>query len=168
MQSVRKCIATLKGLGIADCDLWVDAPGMGLAVISDFNELDWYPNEFFGNNPPEDRDRYINLAAECWNDAGLELMTGRVHIKSKQPDKTLYTQLTTRKKEFTDDSKIRNEKKDKMKARNLSSPDRADALLGAIWASIRGAAGVWTGEGNKPIVGKSQHAVTHTGKFCPI
>lgn len=50
----------------------------------------------------------------------------------------------------------------------VSSPDRADALLGAIWASIRGAAGVWTGEGNKPIVGKSQHAVTHTGKFCPI
>lgn len=102
---------------------------MGLAVISDFNELDWYPNEFFGNNPPEDRDRYINLAAECWNDAGLELMTGRVHIKSKQPDKTLYTQLTTRKKEFTDDSKIRNEKKDKMKARNLSSPDRRTPCL---------------------------------------
>ncbi len=59
VQSVRKCIATLKGLGIADCDLWEDAPGMGLAVISDFNESGWYPNEFFGNNPPEDRDRYI-------------------------------------------------------------------------------------------------------------
>ncbi len=67
-----------------------------------------------------------------------------MHIKSKLPDKKLYTQLTTRKKEFTDDSKIRNEKKDKMKARNLSSPDRADALLGAIWASIRGFTGVWT------------------------
>lgn len=33
-----------------------------------------------------------------------------------------------------------------MKARNLSSPDRADALLGAIWASFRGSSGVWTGE----------------------
>lgn len=168
VQSVRKCIATLKGLGIADCDLWVDAPGMGLAVISDFNESGWYPNEFFGNNPPEDRDRYINLSAECWNDAGLELMTGRVHIRSRRSDKTLFVQLTTRKKEYADDSRLRNEKKEKMKARNLSSPDRADALLGAIWASFRGVSGVWTGEGNRPIVGKSQHAVKHTGKFYPI
>ena len=77
-------------------------------------------------------------------------------------------QLTTRKKEYADDSRLRNEKKEKMKARNLSSPDRADALLGAIWASFRGVSGVWTGEGNRPIVGKSQHAVKHTGKFYPI
>lgn len=168
VQSVRKCIATLKELGIADCDLWVDAPGMGLAVINDFHEMGWYPNEFFGNNPPEDKDRYINLAAECWNDAGLELITGRVHIKAKHADTVLFTQLTTRYKEYADDSKIRNEKKEKMKSRGIHSPDRADALLGAIWTSIRGAAGVWTGEGNKPVVGKSQHAVRHTGKFCPI
>lgn len=57
-------------------------------------------------------------------------MTGRVHIRSRRPDKTLFVQLTTRKKEYADDSRLRNEKKEKMKARNLSSPDRADALLG--------------------------------------
>ena len=146
VQSVRKCIATLKGLGIADCDLWVDAPGMGLAVINDFHEMGWYPNEFFGNAQPKCKDRYINLAAECWNDAGLELMTGRVHIRAKHADKVLFEQLTTRYKEYADDSKVRNEKKEKMKARGVRSPDRADALLGAIWASIRGFTGVWTEE----------------------
>lgn len=167
VQSVRKCIALLTELGIPDCDLWVDAPGMGLAVINDFHEEGWFPNEFFGNNPSEDRDRYMNLAAECWNDAGLELMTGRVHIKAKHADTVLFTQLTTRYKEYADDSKIRNEKKERMKNRGLSSPDRADGLLGAIWASIRGAAGIWTGEGNRPVVGKSAHAVQHA-RFRPI
>ena len=34
-------------------------------------------------------DRYINLSAECWPDAGLALMTGRVHIRSRRPDMTL-------------------------------------------------------------------------------
>lgn len=73
-----------------------------------------------GTTLREDRDRYINLSAECWNDAGLELMTGRVHIRSRRPDKTLFVQLTTRKRNM-DDSRLRNEKKEKMKARNLSS-----------------------------------------------
>lgn len=166
VQGVRRCIATLSGLGVADCDLWVDAPGMGLAVVSDFNEAGWFPNEFFGNHPPEDRERYANLAAECWNDAGLELTCGRVHVRVME--KVLFNQLTSRKKEFADDSKIRNEKKEKMKARGLTSPDRADALLGAVWASIRGASGVWTGNGNKPIVGRSQHAIKSPGRFMPF
>ena len=73
-------------------------------------------------------------------------MTGRVHIRAKHADKVLFEQLTTRYKEYADDSKVRNEKKEKMKARGVRSPDRADALLGAIWASIRGFTGVWTEE----------------------
>jgi hypothetical protein len=76
---------------------------------------------------------YANLATEWWSVVG-ELIE---HRKTVLPnDEKLIAQLTSRRKLYDSKGKERLESKGDMKARGLESPDRADALIGAIMLGI--------------------------------
>jgi hypothetical protein len=47
-------------------------------------------------------------------------------------DPLTFSQITTRKSEWNETGKLRIESKEKMAAKGMKSPDRADALLGCI------------------------------------
>jgi hypothetical protein len=73
---------------------------------------------------------YSNLGSEVWHQGAREIARRRLII---QNDPTLWRQLSTRKSEIASGGKLRAEPKEDMKSRGISSPDRADALLGAIY-----------------------------------
>ena len=79
----------------------------------------------------------------------MDITQGRVKLLDLDP--VLFRQLTTRRMEYADKGKVRLEDKKKMAERGLKSPDRADAILGAIWTGTA-MSGVWTGEGTAPEV----------------
>lgn len=88
------------------------------------------------NGSSSDDDHYENKGTETWaivRDLLEENFTA--NIQGKEPiielpnDEKLISQLTTRKYKMTSKGKIMLEKKEDMKKRGLSSPDRADAVV---------------------------------------
>lgn len=152
VQAVRRAIEIFKRIGVHDCDVWVDAPGLGIAMINDFREEGWYVNEFWGGSQPEDQERYVSLIAEVWFNGAVDITQGRIRLDKVDP--VTFRQLTTRRMEYAGRGKVRVEEKEKMAERGLKSPDRADAILGAIWTGTA-MSGVWTGEGTAPEVGEA-------------
>jgi hypothetical protein len=76
---------------------------------------------------------YANLAAESWSVVG-ELVE---HRKIVLPaNEKLVAQLTSRRKLYDSKGREKLESKGDMWARGLESPDRADALIGAVMLGI--------------------------------
>jgi hypothetical protein len=81
---------------------------------------------------------YANLAAEWWSVVG-ELVE---HRKIVLPNgEKLVAQLTSRRKLYDSKGRERLESKADMQARGVESPDRADALIGAIMLNTPGQSG---------------------------
>jgi hypothetical protein len=72
---------------------------------------------------------YANLAAEWWSVVG-ELVEHRKIVLAA--DERLVAQLTSRRKLYDSKGRERLESKADMRARGLESPDRVDALIGAV------------------------------------
>lgn len=81
------------------------------------------------NNDPCLSKNYANRGAEMWYDA--KQMFKEQKIIMLNDEKTI-TQLTSRRVDFTAKGIMGLEKKESLASRNLPSPDRADALCGAI------------------------------------
>ena len=72
---------------------------------------------------------YTNLSAEWWSAIG-QLIERRLLIIPN--DEKLIAQLTSRRKLYDSKGRERLESKADMRARGVESPDRADAIIGAI------------------------------------
>jgi hypothetical protein len=72
---------------------------------------------------------YTNLAAEWWSTVG-QLIEGMAVIIPN--DEKLVAQLTSRRKQYDSKGREKLESKADLRARGVESPDRADALIGAI------------------------------------
>jgi hypothetical protein len=135
MQGVRQFIQLFGREELSAGQIWGDADGLGTVMIDALAEAGWRINRFHGGQAATERDEYANLIAEVWHVGAREIERGRVHLG--QLDAKAFDQLTTRKSEWTDTGKLRVESKDKMRANGVKSPDRADALLGAIACGAR-------------------------------
>jgi hypothetical protein len=76
---------------------------------------------------------YANLAAEWWSVVGEPVEHQKIVLSN---DEKLIAQLTSRRKLYDSKGRERLESKADMRARGLESPDRADALIGAIMPGI--------------------------------
>jgi hypothetical protein len=150
VQSVRRAIRVLRQHNIDSSAVWVDAPGIGLAMISQFAEEGYPVNEYWGGAPASDNTRFGSLIAETWISGAIDIATGKIGLMTNDPE--LCRQLTTRRTEWDAKGRMRLESKEAMREHGLHSPDRADAILGAIWTGSQ-TSGVWTGKGTHPIVG---------------
>lgn len=72
---------------------------------------------------------YTNLAAEWWSTVGQPIERRAVIIPN---DEKLVAQLTSRRKQYDSKGREKLESKADLRARGVESPDRADALIGAI------------------------------------
>lgn len=103
----------------------VDAGGVGASPI-DWLRHNGYPvNAINFGAAPTKADRYKNLRAEMWG-RGREWLKAGGCIEDSDD---LVTDLTGVEYGYTATNQILLEKKEDMKARGLSSPDRADALM---------------------------------------
>jgi hypothetical protein len=72
---------------------------------------------------------YANLSAEWWSTVGQLIERRQIIIPN---DEKLVAQLTSRRKLYDSKGREKLESKADLRARGVESPDRADALIGAI------------------------------------
>lgn len=109
----------------------VDIIGLGAGVGDRLKEMG-QPVFFINGSEASSRpDRYINLRAEMYFTAAEKFADGLVKIPN---DRALITELNSvQYKIVNSQGKVKVEEKDEIKKRLGRSPDKADALVMAIW-----------------------------------
>lgn len=105
-----------------------DGGGLGKPMLDRLAQLGWHLQRVHNNSKPRDA-AYGNHASETWNEGAKDIEHNRVILENI--DDTTAAQLTERTG-YTNGDKLCVEAKEDMKARGLDSPDRADAILGAL------------------------------------
>jgi hypothetical protein len=89
----------------------------------------------------KDSDRYASIVAEQWDQLNTLIVKRRIILPNSEE---LFAQLSNRRREYSIKEglvKIKLESKADMRARNVSSPDLADAAVLALmngWGSLPG------------------------------
>jgi hypothetical protein len=76
---------------------------------------------------------FANLSAEWWSTVGTLIERRLIRIPN---DEKLIAQLTSRRKEYDSKGREKLESKADPASRGIESPDRADALIGAVMLGI--------------------------------
>ena len=92
-------------------------------------EEGFYLHRFNNGSPAKRSDIYANLSAEWWSTVGQLIERRQIIIPN---DEKLIAQLTSRRKLYDSKGREKLESKADLRARGVESPDRADALIGAI------------------------------------
>lgn len=106
-----------------------DNCGLGAVMIDRLHELGWCIQRDEANAQADDPERYMNRSAETWGEGAKAIEAGQWCIME---DEALTGQLISRKTKPRSDGRIQLESKEDMSKRGLGSPDRADAILGAM------------------------------------
>jgi hypothetical protein len=92
-------------------------------------EEGFYLQRFNNGSPATRSDIYANLSAVWWSTVGQLIERRQIRIPN---DEKLIAQLTSRRKLYDSKGRERLESKADLRASGVESPDRADALIGAI------------------------------------
>lgn len=106
-----------------------DNCGLGAVIIDRLHELGWCIQRDDAGAAADDSERYVNRSAETWGEAAQQIEAGQWIIAD---DEQLQAQLISRKTKPRSDGRVQLESKEEMKKRGIGSPDRADAVLGAM------------------------------------
>ena len=133
MSAVGQFVALFNKLkrehGLKPEEISGDADGLGKPMVDAIHEVGWPIYEFRGGAGPRFDQDYYNAISEVWGEGTKEIDRMEVIL----PDDTeLKAQLVTRKSRFSPKGKLWLETKDDLRKRNVESPDRADAVLGAL------------------------------------
>lgn len=123
-------------IGLQPEEVEGDADGMGIVFCHALAEAGWPIGEFHGGAQPRfspgrtsDQGDYYNLIAEVWTE-GTESIRRREWLLPD--DDELKGQLVSRKTKRNSKGLMMLESKEEMTERGIPSPDRADAVLGAM------------------------------------
>lgn len=118
-------------------DIFGDNGGMGKSMIDRIHELGWHIHRVdFGIAAARNDNVYSNRGTEIWWETVKEIEKCQIIFPN---DRTFFSQATTRRRLFDAKGRMIAEPKKEMFKRGLRSPDRADAVLGALWARRSGA-----------------------------
>jgi hypothetical protein len=145
-----------------DKEIWIDADGLGINFVKHMHENGRMVRGFYGGRPALEDDRYAHEITEVWNEAITDIINGRIHIVGGLDPET-FRQITTRRVEWDAKGRLKLESKEKMRERGLPSPDRADALLGAIFKARSGKSGF--SESSKMMVPTSSPMIVPSLRF---
>lgn len=116
-------------LGLKPEEIEGDSAGGGELVIQQLASMGWPIGRANNGSPARGDEHYANLGAEMWFEGGMKIVRREIVLPD---DNDLRGQLLDRKKVFHDKGKLAIESKKAMKLRGVPSPDRADAVLGAM------------------------------------
>jgi hypothetical protein len=128
MHSVGKFLTHFRRLGLQGHQIGGDE-GYGHQLMDAMQESNFYLQRINNGSQAKRADIYFNLNAEWWSIVG-QLIERR--IISIPNDEKLIAQLTSRQKLYDSKGRERLESKGDLKGRGGDSPDRADALIGAV------------------------------------
>jgi hypothetical protein len=135
MAACGRFIIELRRLGLIPSQVWGDEGGVGRPMCDAMREAGWDINRV-NNGEASPLGEYVNVGAEIWFTSGKEIEKCAI-VLPDDPDGILMEQLTSRNGTVTSKAKFQLESKEEMRKRGVSSPDRADAVLGVIWARGR-------------------------------
>jgi hypothetical protein len=128
MHSVGKFISHFRRLGLAGYDIGGDE-GYGHQLMDRMQEEGFYLQRFNNGSPAKRTEIYSNLSAGWWSTVAQLIERRAVIIPN---DEKLVAQLTSRRKQYDSKGREKLESKADLRARGVESPDRADAIIGAI------------------------------------
>ena len=130
MASVGRFVVEFTKAGLKPENIFCDEGGLGRPMADALRDAGWAINRINFGARPRDPEKFTNLAAEMWYE------TARLIEKSElllpHDDEVLMAQLTSRRCRANKAGKLELETKGEMRARGLSSPDRADAVCMAV------------------------------------
>jgi hypothetical protein len=129
MIAVGEFIRLFREHDLDPAEIAADEGGLGIVVCDRLDEAGWPVRRVNNGSSPIKRDAYCNLAAENWYTARTEIERRRIILPN---DRALIAQLTSRRGWPDSKGRLQVEPKSAMRSRGLGSPDRADAVIGAI------------------------------------
>jgi hypothetical protein len=131
MSACGEFIMMFNKLGLRPEYISADAGGMGKVWCDRFAELGWNVNRIDFGSKANNTQFYSNKAAEIWGEGAKKIEDKKIILP--KDDETLKQQLITRKWDgYFSDGKMKLVSKEKMRNEGLKSPDRAEAVLGAM------------------------------------
>jgi hypothetical protein len=132
MHSVGKFLTHFRRLGLSGWQIGGDE-GYGHQLMDRMAEEGFHLKRVNNGSQAKRADIYFNLSAEWWSTVGQLIERRQIAIPN---DEKLIAQLTSRRKLYDSKGRERLESKADLAARGVESPDRADALIGAIMQGI--------------------------------
>jgi hypothetical protein len=129
MKAVGRFIQLFREHNLSASDIAGDEGGLGKVMCDALSEAGFEIRRENNGAPPVNADAYANRAAEIWYEGRTEIERQRIILPA---DNVLIAQLTTRRGWPNSRGKMELEPKAAMRARGLSSPDRAEAVLGTM------------------------------------
>ncbi|MEN9631945.1 MAG: hypothetical protein RL077_349 [Verrucomicrobiota bacterium] len=111
-------------------EIGADADGLGAPMLDRLAELGWHLCRERNGSASDDPEAYANRGAETWFE-GAERIKRREVILADLDEETR-AQMCGRRRKPNSSGKLALESKEEMRRRGVTSPDRADALLGCL------------------------------------
>jgi hypothetical protein len=132
MNSVGRFLAHFRRLGLIGYQIGGDE-GYGHQLMDRMAEQSYHLQRFNNGSPAKRNDIFANLSAEWWSTVGELVERKLIRIPN---DEKLIAQLTSRRKFYNSSGKEKLESKEDLRSRGVESPDRADALIGAVMMAL--------------------------------
>jgi hypothetical protein len=130
MSAVGRFIRLFEEQGLNSGQICGDGSGLGKPICDRLKEEGWFVRPINNGAPAHDSNHYQNLAAQIWAEGARLIEKGEIILPD---DDLLRSQLTTRRASLNSRGQVQLESKESMKRRGCPSPDRADAVLGALF-----------------------------------
>ena len=128
MHSVGKFLNWFRRLNLHGYEIGGDE-GYGHQLMDRMAEEGFYLKRVNNGSPALRSDIFANLSAEWWSTVGQLIERRMLRIPN---DEKLVAQLTSRRKLYDSRGREKLESKADLASRGVESPDRADALIGAV------------------------------------
>jgi hypothetical protein len=122
-------IAAFTRLGLKPHQIDGDEGGGGKLICDHLQDMGWRINRVNNGAAPRYCQHYANLAAEMWFEGAKQIARREIILPN---DDDLRAQLLDRKSVPDSRGKLAIESKHDMRKRGVNSPDRADAVFGAM------------------------------------
>ena len=129
MAAIGEFIRLFNKHGLRPNQIAGDNGGAGKPMVNRFRECGWNINGVNNNAKAINSTEYSNIGSEIWWEGRKKIINGEVILPV---DDDLLLQLTQRRGKTASNGKLGLESKADMKKRGVGSPDRADAVLGAM------------------------------------
>lgn len=132
MRACGRFIQNFTRLKLKPSEISADDGGVGHAINDRLAELGWCVNRQNNGSKASNPNVWANKGAEIWDNGRKLIEDCKIILPD---DETLKEQLLTRKWKRASDGKLQLESKEELRRRGVHSPDRADAVLGAMAAA---------------------------------
>lgn len=129
VSAIGRFIVEFKKENLKADEIYADAGGMGIPMCDMLREAGYDVHRVNNGDRAYNDDQFANRGSELWFNAARQIEKNDIRLPQ---DELLFTQLTTRRAKTNIRGKLMAEPKDEMRQRGLGSPDRADAVVGAI------------------------------------